>query len=242
MSRLTDLKRTTELTIKRQLENEDFLLWCNELYGELSEISKQEAKVLSAELRQGEYTIDREVEGEIETLTVTQDSIDLPSNFQQIIKVEGETDGRKYVFYQRSFGDSEVTTKGNSPNHTRLPYANENNLYYIDYIEDKIIFKSNILGQNNMTMNVYFYKTLPLYDVDEDKDNLEQLTIPFDKNYHKLISYYAIMKYYETWQDLESVMFYKGDYLRIREEYESSVLRRHQENETSEQLKEALWH
>ena len=242
MSRLTDLKKSAELTIKRKIDNDDFLLWCNELYGELSEIAKQEDEVLTAQLKEQDYTIEREVEGKIETLEVTNNSIQLPSNFQQIIKVEGETDGRKYVFYQRSFGDSEITTLDDYPNHARLPYSNESNLYYIDYIEDKIVFKSSLLGNNSLTMNIYFYKTLPLYDVDEDEDNIESLSIPFDKNYHKLITYYVIMKYYETWQDNETMMIYKSEFLRIREEYESSVLRRHQENETSEQLKEALWY
>ena len=242
MAKLTDLKRTAELTIRRTLDNEDFLLWCNELYGELSEISKQEELPLEVEIRAEDYDLEIEVEGKTETLKVTENSIELPSNFQQIIKVEGDVGERRYLFYQRSLGDEEITTANNYPNHANEPYSNKSNLFFIDHTQNKIYFKSNLVSSgSNITIRLYYYKTLPLYDVDEDKDRLGSLTIPFDRNYHKVISYYVIMKYFETWQDLESVATYKMEYLRVRTEYESAALRRHQESETTIQQKEAYW-
>ena len=242
MAKLTELKRSAELTIRKTLDNEDFLIWCNELYGELSEIAKQEEVPLEFTIDGSTYDFDIEVEGKTETLTVSEETVTIPSNFQQIIKVEALASERKYLFYQRSFGDDEITTKQRYANHANLPYSNKSHLYFFDYTRDIIVFKSSLLGDGNaLDMSVYYYKTLPLYDVETDKSQIGSLTIPFDKNYHKIITYYVIMKYYETWQDPENKMLYMQDYLRIRTEYESAVLRRHQENEPSEQLKEAYW-
>ena len=244
MAKLTEIKRSAELTTRKLLDNSDFLIWTNEMLETLSEISKQEAEVLEVELRASDYYVDRDVNGTTEQLLVTKTSVQLPSDYMQIIKVEGDFSQRRILFYQRSFGDREITTQQNYANSFGLPYNNQYDLFFIDYSGDTetLNVKSNFLGKTTpVTLRVYYYKELPTYDVETDSVDMANLELPFDKNYHNLLTYYIIMKYYESWQDKESANYYRGEYLRIRNEYESSVLRRHQENETTQQLKESYW-
>jgi|GEM_PF-3214956 len=242
MAKLSELKKSAELTIRKVLNKENFLIWTNEMLQDLSEIAKQEADLLEAQLNTTSFLLDRDVNGVIEQLEVDGNSIQLPSDFMQIVKVEADIRDRRYLFYQRSLGDSEITTLQNHPNQRQLPHNNVSNLYFIDYTSNKLVLKSSLLDNtNSIKVRIYYYKELPPFDATDTNLDLSTTTLPFEKRFHKLLTYYAIKKYYETWQDENKTILYDGFYSRTREEFDSAVLRRHQENEPSQQLLESRW-
>lgn len=178
-----------------------------------------------------------------EALKIRSDGIDLPTNFMQIIKVEAfRLDGSNaYIFRERGFGDDVITT-GNRNVPRYKSNSTESNLFFISKEESRITFRSSLLRNNNLLFSITYYKHLPLFDINNDVGKLDQLTPPIEPTYHNLINYYACKKYFEGWQDADKVILYKAQYNELRAQYESSVLRKHAQNQATEVLIELPWY
>ena len=163
-----------------------------------------------------------------ETLDITANSIELPTNFQQIIKVVGVKNNYAYHFRERGFGDSEITTEENYPNVNGL--SNQSDLFYVSLEESKLTFKSSLIEDSSVEFTISYYSHLPQYDIVTDLENWDSLTVPLEPTYHNLINYYCIYKYNESWKDNQAANDYFTKYLKLREEYRDSVDRKHQEN------------
>lgn len=174
-----------------------------------------------------EYTDLVTTEDIAQTLAITDNSIQLPTNFQQIIKVVGVANSYAYYFRERGFGNEEITTENDYPNAT---LSNQTNLFYVSLEESKMIFKSSLLDNSSLEMTISFYSHLPQYDIVEDLANWDSLVVPIEPTYHNLINYYCIYKYNESWKDNQAANDYFTKYLKLREEYRDSVDRKHQEN------------
>lgn len=162
-------------------------------------------------------------------LQITNETVELPNNFQQIIKITGLIGDQLYKFNERGFGDNEITSYGNYPNSARI--TNQNHLFYFSREESKLTFKSPLLSSGKtIDFEINYYAHLPQYNIETDVNNWDQLTVPLEPTYHNLINYYCIYKYYESWQNKDLANDYYTKYLKLKAEYAESVQRKHEEN------------
>ena len=173
-----------------------------------------------------EQVLDEDIKS---VLPVTDNTIGLPDNFQQIIRVTGLARDSLYKFSERGFGDNEILTNINAP--SVRSGSTQHDLFFVSMEEGTINIKSSLLdGSASLDMEINYYAHLPQYNIEIDLQYFDQLTIPLEPTYHNLINYYCIYKYYESWQNKDLANDYFTKYLKLREEYRESVDRKHQEN------------
>jgi len=163
-----------------------------------------------------------------QTLNITSNSIELPTNFQEVIKAIGIKNDYAYEFFERGFGSVEITTNTNSPR--QVYNSNQTDLFYVSLEESKMTFKSNLINSNSLEMEISYYAHLPQYDLTDDLADWDNLTVPLEPTYHNLVNYFCIYKYNESWKDNIAANDYLTKYLKLREEYREAVYRKHQEN------------
>lgn len=175
---------------------------------------------------------DSVAESDIEqALAISGSSIELPTDFQEMITVRIKIGSTYYDLSEKGFAQQSDDVLNNM--------TNEYYVYFISADETKLNLNPSILQDNNsFTIYISYFLQLPLYDLTNDVSNFDNLTVPLENTFKNLINYYCIFKFYESWQDVDKAKYYLNRYETLRAKYEMSTEKKYQSNLPNQQLKE----
>lgn len=220
MPKLKEIKKLAEKISSQVLEQDTFVLYYNACLYDLSE-------VISFEKEMEEFTLSS---NDIET--------ELPDDLFQVVSVVVEnSDGSSSKrIVDEVATNSDVALDGPS----RLSSSDRRTDVYSRWNNKVKIYSIYLEGESSnksLKVNIKYYGTLPVLDIDEESLDLEQYPPIKEQHYHVAIAYYIGYMYYLNQNMLEDAQKCENIYLLKKKEIKEYVYKHRKSSNMNDKVR-----